>query len=282
MKLTFFGSSNFSKIVLEIIIKNEYIPSVLICNPDKLVGRKQIITPPPTKQFILENSKETKVLQPLKKQNLVDLALSGEFNGSEFAIVAAYSKIIPKEVLDIFPKGVIGVHPSLLPKYRGASPIQSMILEGEENIGLTLYLMDEGMDSGDVIANSKLKTQNLRPTYKELEKELAELGGKMLVEILPDFMEEKIKTTEQDNSQATFTKKFITEDGLVDLQKDSPTLIERKIRALNPDPGVYAFIDGKRVKFLEARVEEDGKVIITKILPEGKTERSVNIILPLT
>ncbi|MFA6135777.1 MAG: methionyl-tRNA formyltransferase [Candidatus Paceibacterota bacterium] len=279
MNFVFFGSPKFAKIILENLVKNGYVPSILVCNPDKPVGRKQIITPPLTKQFILEKSPETKIIQPLKKQNLVDMALSGEFGDSEFAIVAAYSKIIPKEVLDVFPKGVIGVHPSLLPKYRGASPIQSMILEGEENIGLTLYLMDEGMDSGAILAISNFQFPISNFNYTQLEERLAELGGEMLVKILPDFINGKIKTTKQDEAQATFTKKFTTEDGFVDLEKDNHILIERKIRALNPDPGVYAFIDGKRIKLLEAKINEDNKVIITKIIPEGKPERLVNIII---
>lgn len=276
MNFVFFGSPEFAKIVLEKLIKNKLVPSILICNPDKPVGRKKVMTYPSTKALVLENKCETRVFQPTTKKELSELFLNGQIK-AEFGIVAAYSKIIPKDVLDSFPRGVIGIHPSLLPKLRGASPIQSAILQGFEETGVTLYLMDQEMDHGKIInQTSNIEIKNLK--YEELEKKLAEVAGDLIVETLPKFINGKINPVEQDHSMATLTKKFETQDGFVDLEKDDPVLINRKIRALNPDPGVFALINGKRVKLLEIE-EKDEQFVITKILPEGKKIQSAKIIL---
>lgn len=193
-------------------------------------------------------------------------------NSFDFFIVAAYAKIIPKEILAIPRLGTIGVHPSLLPKHRGATPIQAAILNGDPETGVTLYLLDEKVDHGPIIAtkNLKLKTQN----YIELMRELAEAGGDLLVETLPKFIEGEIAPRLQDETQATYTKKFVTEDGYVDMEKDDPMLIERKVRALNPEPGAWTILNGRRVKILEAELE-NGKLRLKKIQAEGKNPQLV-------
>jgi len=275
----FFGSPRFADVVLKELIEGGYLPSVLVCNPDRPVGRKRVVTPPATKERILSDKEgireNVEILQPETKKELVEL--KERFKNCEFAVVAAYSKIIPKEVLEVFPKGVIGVHPSLLPKHRGPSPIQGALLEGVGETGVTLYLLDEETDHGDILANSKLQIAN-GETYEMLEEKLATLGGELLVRTLPSFLAGEIKPKEQDHSQATFTKMIHTEDGLVDLEKDSPIVIDRKIKALNPEPGVYTIQDGKRVKLLEGRWEDE-VFVITKTLPEGKKVREAHIVL---
>ncbi|MCX7616300.1 MAG: methionyl-tRNA formyltransferase [Patescibacteria group bacterium] len=285
INFAFFGSPNFAKIVLEKLIESKWIPSLLICNPDKPFGRKKIITPPATKKLILSQKKEiqekVKIIQPASKKELEELAEKNLFKEIQLGIVAAFSQIISSKVLKAFPLGVIGVHPSLLPKYRGPSPIQTMILEDEKNIGVTLFLLDEELDHGPIIASETLKKEEAwRPSFEELEKELAQLAGELLRENLSLFLKKKIKLINQDHSKATFTKKFTTQDGFVDLEKDDPLLIERKIRALNPNPGVFTFLRGERIKLLEATVYDD-QVAITKIIPAGKKERKCFIPLPL-
>ena len=196
----------------------------------------------------------------------------------DFAIVAAYSQIIPKEILKIPQLGTIGVHPSLLPKYRGASPIQNAILNGDEITGTTLYLMDEKIDHGPILAKRELEFPISNFQFSKLYNALAELSADLLIETLPNI-EEKIKNaTMQNESQVTYTKKIAIKDAFIkpdDLEKAQnkggkiALEIEQKIRALNPEPGTFTFINNKRVKILESKIVE-GKLKLTKIQVEGK------------
>ncbi len=185
-------------------------------------------------------------------------------------IVADYGKIIPKEILDIPKHGSLNIHPSLLPKFRGPSPIQSFILSGEKETGVTIILMDEKMDHGPIIAISNLKSQISNLYYKELEEKLAELGGELLIKTIPDWIEDKIKPQEQNHSQATYTKKIAKEDGLINAG-DSLEIIEKKVRAFTLWPGAYFFANNKRIIITEAEIENN-KLVIKKIKPEGKNE----------
>lgn len=338
MNHIFFGTPEFAAIILEKLIKAGYIPSAVICNPDRPVGRKKIITPPATK--IIAQKYNIPVLQPesLKTKNLAfgevldesqndsnspKLALiKSIFNNNnksnsvsvdnfqshgptgnrtpetrvlisdsnhsrpmanllyqnwDFFVVAVYSQIIPKEILEIPRLGTIGVHPSLLPKYRGASPIQTAILNGEETTGTTLYLMDEKLDSGLILATNHLSIAT-NETYKSLHDKLAKLSADLLIETLPNIEKEIKNAKPQNESQVTYTKKFLTENAFIkpedlkEAQNDDGEIankIERKIRALNPEPGVFTYINDKRTKLLEAKIIE-GKLKLTKIQVEGK------------
>lgn len=272
MQFVFFGTPEFAAAILEKLIKSGWSPALVICNLDRPVGRKKIITAPPTK--IIAQKYEIPVAQPENLKNSDCLSIK-----ADFALVAAYSQIISKEILEMFKLGVIGVHPSLLPKYRGASPIQSVILNGELETGVTLYLMDEKVDHGSILAKSKLLIAD-SDGYEELLKKLADLAADLLIKTLPKFLDGKIISVVQDENLAVGTKKFRTEDGFVDLEKDEIAAIERKIRALNPEPGVWTFqkINGvkKRVKLLKAKLVK-GKLIITKIQVEGKKEQESHL-----
>ena len=277
MKHIFFGTPEFAAIILEKLIKTGFIPVAVITNPDRPLGRKKIITPPPIKQLLKLNylrDREDSLVGILQPEKLEEVFIGQlKHYGAEVGILAAYGKIIPQEVIDIFPKGIIVVHPSLLPKYRGATPIQNAILAGEKETGATLILMDEKVDHGKIISNSKLLISN-DDNYETLSKKLAELSADLLIKTLPDFLAGKIKLKPQDHSQATYTKKFIAEDGFVDLEKNSPEVIWRKVRALNPEPGVYTFQDGRRMKILEADLV-DGKLILKKVQFEGKKPQAL-------
>jgi methionyl-tRNA formyltransferase len=276
-KYIFFGTPEFAAIILEKLIEAGFAPTALICNPDRPVGRKKIITAPPTK--ILAQKHGITVWQPegLKIENW-KLKIE-ELGGIDFAVVAAYSQIIPKNILDVLPAKFMGVHPSLLPRHRGASPIQSAILEGDEVTGVTLYLLDEKMDHGPILAGREFSISNFK--FSILQTKLAEMAGNMLVETLPKFMKGEIKPQVQNEKYATYTKKFTTDDAFVDLEKDDPVIIERKVRALNPEPGVWTLrpldvardkqAQGKlkRMKILEAELK-DGKLVLKKIQFEGK------------
>lgn len=273
MKYIFWGSPKFAEIILKKLIESDFPPLAIVCNPDKPVGRKKIVTPPLTK--ILGEENQIEIFQPEKIDDIFFEKIKNI--KADFFIIAAYAKIIPQNIIDLPPMGVIGVHPSLLPQYRGASPIQSVLLNDEKETGVCLYKIDEKMDHGPIFICQKIEIRK-EQNHIGLEEELAVLAGNMLVSTLPLFIKNKISTTEQNHQKATLTKKITTEDGFVDLNKDNPNIIFRKIKALNPDPGVYTFMNSKRVKLIEA-IDQENEIIINKIIPEGKKEQLANIIL---
>ncbi len=158
----------------------------------------------------------------------------------DLVIVASYGKIIPKEILEIPRYGCLNVHGSLLPKYRGPSPIQTAILNGDKETGITIILMDEKIDHGKIISNSKFLISNKKIAYQELNKKLAELGVKLLIETIPKWINGEIKAKAQDESKATYTKIIKKEDGKIDWKKSAEE-IERQIRAFYPWPGTFTF-----------------------------------------
>jgi len=279
MKYVFFGTPDFAAIILEKLIKAGWLPTAVVCNPDKPVGRKRIITPPPTKVIALKNG--IKAYQPEKLEIPACAGrenLKLEIGEIDFAVVVAYAKIIPKEILGMPRLGFIAVHPSLLPKYRGSSPIQTAILDGEKETGVTLFLADEKVDHGKILAVSRLPLE-VKDNYESLSKKLAESGGVLLVEILPKYLKNEITPLTQDESQATYTKKFVTQDGYVDLEKDKPEIIEKKVRALNPEPGVWTLRQAQgrpqRMKILEAELMPENKLRLKKIQFEGKKPQRI-------
>jgi len=283
MKFVFFGTPEFAAIILEKLINAGYVPEAVVCNPDRPVGRKKIITPPPTK--VLAEKYGIKIHQP---ETLANSKFEIRNSKLDFFVVAAYSQIIPKEILSIPRLGTIGVHPSLLPKYRGSSPIQSAILNGDEETGVSLYLMDDKMDHGQILSQRKLEFPISNFQFSILYQKLSELSADLLIETLPKFLNSEIKPLFQDESQSTYTKKFTTEDGRVDPEDlsaaqngaslEKAIMIERKIRALNPEPGVFTFINEKRVKLLEAKISK-GKIVIIKTQIEGKKPQESSMVI---
>ena len=285
-KFAFFGTPRFAEIVLEELITQGLIPSAVICNPDRPVGRKKIITPPPTK--LLAQKHNIEILQP---ESLTNYKLP--VTDYDFFVIAAYGKIIPKEILNTPKFGTLGIHPSLLPKHRGASPIQTAILDGDEETGVTLFLVDEKVDHGKTIAQNTITIIN-NDTYLSLEDKLAKLGAELLIKTLPDYINGKILPKEQDDGEATFTKKFETQDGFVSLdvleaalQGEKAFWIHKKICALNPEPGAWTLrqAQGKlskknsdkpqRMKLLESEFKGD-RLVLKKIQIEGKTSQILN------
>jgi len=285
LNFAYFGTSEFAVKILDKLIENGYVPSLVITTPDKPKGRKMIMTPPPVKVFAVEHN--LKIAQPtsLSSYHLQPTTYN-------LFIVASYGKIIPKSILDIPKFGTLNVHPSLLPKFRGPSPIQAFILSGEEKTGATIMLMDDKIDHGQILLQKEFEarstkfeirnkfqiqnSENLKLNAKQLEEKLAELGGQMLVDTIPKWISGEIKAVEQDHSQATFTKKINKEDGLVDLEKDNPEIIYRKFLAFQPWPGVYYFTQKNNQKFrviiTDMEMSESGQLKIKKVKPESKKE----------
>lgn len=279
MSYIFFGTPEFAAIILEKLIKAGLPPLALVCNPDRPLGRKKIISPPQTK-IIASRYPLITVLQPEKLDS--DFLNKLRDLNADFFIVAAYAKILREDLLKIPRLGVIGVHPSLLPKYRGASPIQTALLNRDKETGVALFMIDEKVDHGPVLQIKKLniKDQN----YSQLEKELGELAVEMLIGTLPEFLEGKVKPVSQDETKATLTEKFETKDGYIDYESIKKSeagdlalakSINAKIRALFKEPGVYTIKDGKRIKILKSEIK-DNRLHLSEIQMEGKKPTKIN------
>ena len=266
IQFVFFGTDKFSIIVLDERKKAGFIPSLVVTAQDKKQGRGMKLTPPSTKIWAEKNS--VQFLQPEKLDgNFYDeLAASGY----EPFIVASYGKIIPKKILEIPKHGALNVHPSLLPLYRGPSPIQSQILDNADGVGVTIMLMDEEMDHGPIVAQKQLKFSIFNFQFSKLHDELAYMGGQLLAEVIPNWIEGKITPQEQNHSEATYTKKITKKDGLIDLN-DDPKLNYRKYLACSEWPKVYFFKNNKRIKIKLAEFA-NGEFKIKRVIPEGKKE----------
>ncbi len=242
LKVVFAGTPEFAIPSLEALLADSEIEvSAVFTQPDKPVGRGNKITPPQIKTFALEKGVE--VLQP-DKFTLADI----EKFKPDFLVVVAYGMILPNDVLDFPNFGCVNLHASLLPKFRGASPIQSAILAGEEKTGVTFMRISEELDSGDVF--QKFEVPIGEKSAEELSEDLAKLGDKF-PEVLKKIASGELLSTPQDETKATFCTKIKREDGKVDWEKDSSEVLLRKLRAFTPWPGVFTTFDGKILKLLE-------------------------------
>ena len=223
---------------------------------------------------VLESLKESGYdVYHFKSKNLKDEEVFEQFKSlnSDICVVAAYGKIIPKRYLETPKYGFINVHPSLLPKYRGPSPVQTAILNGDAETGVSIMVVDEEVDHGPVIASQKFSILNFQfSNHDELARGLFELGSKLLIEVLPKYISGEIKPEPQDHSQATFTRMFTREDGRIDWSK-SVREIYNLIRALNPEPGAWTTWKDKIINIKKAELA-DGELKIQTIQMEGKKE----------
>jgi len=265
INFAFFGGEPLSVPILGILKDNGLMPSIIICNPDKPAGRNLEITPPPTKIWALNN--DIPVLQPEKLDSTFARELKS-FN-LELGIVVSYGKLIPKEIVNMSKLGLVNIHPSLLPLYRGPAPIVAPILNGDTKTGVTIIKIDEEMDHGPILAQEKTKL-NEHELIENLEKILAEQGGLLLVSILPNYVAGKINIKEQDHSAATYVKKITKADGEINLNDDD-IKNWRKFRAYHAWPRTFFFKEGKRIIITDAKFEGE-KFIIKRIIPEGGKE----------
>jgi len=231
-------------------LRDKFEIIAVVTAQDKPIGRKQILTPSPVKKWALENN--LPVLQPDKIRNPEWIEKIKALN-PDLIILVAYGQIIPEEILNIPKYKALNIHPSLLPKYRGASPIQSVILCGETETGVCLMIMDKEMDHGEIIASEKLSIKD-NVSFAGLSQQLSDLGANLLIKTLPDWIEGKIKAQEQNHNQATFCKLIKKEDGKIDWNKSAQE-IERQIRAFRKWPESYTDFNGKVLKILEAGFE---------------------------
>jgi len=262
IKIIFLGTPKFGAIILEGLIKSGHKPFLVITEPDKPVGRKQVVTPPSVK--VLAEKYNIPVVQPAK---ISEYALEIERLNPSLIIIASFGQIIPKKILEIPKYGCLNVHPSLLPKYRGPSPIQFAILEGEEKTGVTIMRISEKLDTGPILSQQEIELDQ-KETFESLHDKLAEAGTRLLIETLPRLFAGKLPPLLQDETKATYTKILKKEDGKIDWKKPTRE-IERQVRALNPWPGTYTLYKGKRLKILKAEAP-GSKLLIKEVQLEGK------------
>lgn len=244
--ITFFGTHEFACSILQGLIDDPaFDVSKVVTQPDKPVGRKKELTPSPVKNLAL--SYGIAIESPNSLKNFDVSAFD-----TPLAVVAQYGKIIPQAILDAFAKGVINVHTSLLPKYRGASPIQSALIDGAGKTGVTIMQMDAGMDTGPILSKQKVI---IDPdiTYPELDRQLAIVGSRLLCETLPGFLSGEITPKEQDESEATTCSLLSRDDGEILWQDMNAKQVYNRYRGLTPWPGIWTQIHGKRLKLLEIR-----------------------------
>ncbi|MEX0916488.1 MAG: methionyl-tRNA formyltransferase, partial [Candidatus Spechtbacterales bacterium] len=230
------------------LCESSYKPLLVVTAPDKPAGRGYGMTPPEVKEAAAHHG--IPVFQPEK----LDEQFAQQLRGEEWDvfIVAAYGKIIPQCILEIPAKGTLNVHGSLLPKYRGSSPIQTAIANGDATTGATIMLIDERMDHGPLIAQKEFPIAK-EATSGTLFVKMAEEGARLLVETLPRWLSGEQKAIAQNHEKATTTSMLSKEDGRIDWTKSAVEL-ERLVRAYDPWPGTFTFWGGRRVKILKTRV----------------------------
>lgn len=272
-RFVFFGTPEMAVYVLEELEKKRLLPSLVITAPDRPQGRGMTLTAPPVKEWA--QTRDIPVLQPQKLDEETIHAL--EENGPwDLFVVAAYGMIIPQAIIDLPKKGVLNVHPSLLPRFRGASPIQSQILGDEKMVGITIMLIDAKLDHGPILTQKQIEVSQWPPQASVLEEMLAREGGKLLGEVIPNWLTGDIEATEQEHEKATFTKKISKADGEINLD-DDPYTNYLKIQAFDRWPRTYFYhsTNGNRIRVIVSKSSfRDGKLVIERVIPEGKSEMS--------
>ena len=271
IQFVFFGTPTVAEETLSILETRGFIPALIVTAPDRPAGRKLALTPSPVKMWAQKHA--IPVIQP-EKIDEETLTTLRELH-TELFIVVAYGKIVPQSLINIPLHGVLNIHYSLLPKYRGASPVESALLSGDTETGITIQKMELKMDTGPIVASEKVPIEH-KSTTPALKKILTTVGGELLAKILPDWVAGKITPQAQDSQHATYCKKISKEDGLIDPSGD-PIINWNKYRAYFGWPGVYFFVErgDKKICVIVTKAEfKDGVFTILKVIPEGKKEMS--------
>ena len=269
IKIVFMGTPDFARVCLEELAKSGYDIVLAVTQPDKPVGRKHILTPPPVK--VCANSLGIPVYQPdsFKSDEAYDVVRNA---APDLIVTAAYGKILPQRILDIPRFGPLNVHGSLLPLRRGAAPVQRSVLEGDKVTGVTIMKMDAGMDTGDILSSVEYDI----PTdmhAKDLMGELAEAGAALLVKTIPLYLEGSLTPVPQNGDLATYSPPLEASEGLIDWNAPASS-VHNRIRALSEWPGAYTFMNGKKLKIYDSSISDvdtKGYNAGTVIKPDKKT-----------
>lgn len=277
MKYAFFGSSEMSTYVLDELVKAGFAPALVVTTPDKPRGRGLVLTPNVVKTWALAHN--LPVLDDQARLLADEQALGGPF---DVFIVASYGRILPADIVFRPTHKTLNVHPSLLPRYRGAAPLPTTILDDAKHTGVTVMRLDEKMDHGPIVAAKEIVVPEW-PTYEAFEEMMAREGGKLLAQILPDWIAGKIPEREQDHSRATYTRKIAKDDAQIDLSSPDAFRGERgyenfrKIQAYHLWPQAYFYADknGKTVRVkVNSASWHAGVLSIGTVTPEGSRSMS--------
>lgn len=272
MKIIFFGTPEYVVQILSKLAKSHEITAV-VTQPPKPVGREQFKKYSPVDDWAHKRS----LAASGGKRNIpIFFNFDKPFPEADLGVCAAYGKIIPQRVIGLFKFGILNIHPSLLPKYRGASPISTAIANGDTETGVTIIKMDEKMDHGPIVTFFK---EEILPndTTDSLRGRLFERAGDVLIQLIPAYISGKVKPKEQNEKEATFTKVLTREDGFINLKEKNLGEAERFLRAMTPWPGAWTLLRlsategqaSKRLKLLKAHLEK-GKLILDEVQLEGK------------
>jgi methionyl-tRNA formyltransferase len=265
MRIIFFGTPKFAIPSLKALLESEEEIAVVVTQTDKKVGRGRIFQPSPVKELAISSG--ITILQPA---NINDFSFLNELTAikPDMIVVVAYGKILPQHILKLPPFGCINVHASLLPKYRGAAPIQWAIINGEELTGVTTMLMDEGLDTGDIMLQEKTEISD-EDNAETLSKRLSEIGALLLIKTIRGLKDDSVKPARQEGipSYAPPLKK---EDGKIDWAKNAKEIFNL-VRGLYPWPCAYCYLNKERIKIIKVKALE-GTGIVRRIERAGKEE----------
>jgi methionyl-tRNA formyltransferase len=272
----FFGTPYVARDTLATLAEHGFVPSVVITSPDARQGRGLIYAPSPTKAWAVEQGIPVITPEELTKEEVSNIK---EY-GCEYAIVVAYGKILPQMLIHAFPKGILNVHYSLLPQYRGASPVEAALLHGDAVTGVSIQRMVRQLDAGDVMATREVSIDP-EETTKELRPRLIQEGADLLVESLPAFIAGTAVFTPQDDAKATTCGKIAKEDGELHFPGDAKENWN-KYRAYAESPGTYFYMmrSGKRFRVKIKTAEyKHGHFSPLRVVPEGKKETDYSVLV---
>lgn len=282
-RLLFFGTSQNSLIVLKKLLASAEFKVVgIVTKPPKPVGRKQDFQETPVALFAKKHN--LSLFTPANKNGLLALLPTFVKLAPDLGIVADYGLMIPREIFLLPKHQTLNLHPSLLPQYRGPSPVQQAILNGETQTGVSIILLSEKMDAGDILAQTPVEITSHNTTPILLTK-CFELGVNLLIDSIPLWLKGKLTPQKQNKVQATYTQLLTREQGLIDWSKD-PALIDRQVRALQPWPGTFTYLNdlktwlsqrvdpgsnfNPRIKILKAKLDSKGKLLLERLQVAGK------------
>ena len=260
MKIVFMGTPDFAKESLEEIVNAGHEILAVVTNPDKPKGRGMKMIPTPVKEYATQ--KNLKVYQPLKVRGNEEFIQEIKDLTPDVICVVAYGKILPKEILEIPKYGCINVHASLLPKYRGAAPIQWAVLNGDETTGVTTMYMDIGMDTGDMILKEEVKIGE-EETTGELWERLSKIGGKLLRKTLTQIEDGTAPRTKQ-GEDFTMAPMLDKQMAKIDWKNKTAKEVKNLVRGLNPIMGAYSNLDGKKIKFWKVQILDENQGLTDK------------------
>lgn len=251
MKIVFMGTPDFAAGALDALVRAGHEIVLAVTQPDKPKGRGGQTAQPPVKEYALQ--KGIPVFQPERIRRPESVEELRKYPADVF-IVAAFGQILPKEILGMPEYGCLNIHASLLPKYRGASPIQHVIIDGEEKTGITVMQMDEGLDTGDMLYKKEISIQK-DDTFETLHDKLAVLGGEAITEALALLEQGKLAAQPQDDSLSCYAPKITKDMGKLDFTRAAEVL-DRQIRGMTPWPSAYTYYNGKQLKIWKAEPAE--------------------------